>query len=76
MKNLTIALDDALLREMRKLAAARSTSVNAMIREFLEQETKRDSRTAQARRRIVEMCRDIEAEVGQKTWTREELHER
>jgi len=76
MKNLTIALDEALLREARKLAAERSTSVNAMIREFLEQETKRESETARARMRIGEMCRSARAEVGQLTWSRDDLHER
>jgi hypothetical protein len=76
MKNVTIALDDALLREARRLAAARATSVNAMIRAFLEQETQRESETVQARRRIVEMCRGAEAEVGQRTWSRDDVHAR
>jgi hypothetical protein len=76
MKNLTIALNEALLREARKLAAERSTSVNAMIREFLERETERESETAQARVRIVEMCRTARAVVGPRTWSRDDLHER
>jgi len=76
MKNLTIALDASLLREARKVAAERSTSLNSMIRAFLEQETERESQVAQARRRIVEMCRATRAEVGQRTWSRDELHER
>jgi len=75
MKNVTIALNEVLLREARKLAAARSTTLNAMIREFLERETERESSTASARRRIVEICRTTRAEVGQKTWSRDELHE-
>jgi hypothetical protein len=76
MKNLTIALDEALLRECRRIAAERSTSLNAMIREFLTELTLRESRAVAARRRIVELCRESRAEVGPRSWTRDELHER
>jgi metal-responsive CopG/Arc/MetJ family transcriptional regulator len=76
MKNVTIALDESLLREVRRIAADRSTSLNAMIREFLEELAERESRAVQARRRIVELCRTAQAEVGPRTWTRDDLHER
>ncbi len=76
MKNVTIALDEALLREVRGIAADRSTSLNAMIREFLRELSERESKAVQARKRIVELCRTSQAEVGSGTWTRDELHER
>jgi hypothetical protein len=76
MKNVTIALDDGTLRDARRIAAERSTSLNALIREYLERLTQREARSRTARRRIAELCRDAKAEVGQRTWTRDELHER
>lgn len=76
MKNVTIALDESLLREVRRIAADRSTSLNAMIREFLQQLAERESQVAHARARILELCSETRAEVGPKTWTRDELHER
>jgi len=76
MKNVTIALDDSLLREARRIAADRSTSLNAMIRDFLEELSQRESRAVKARRRIVELCRESQARVGPRTWSRDELHER
>lgn len=76
MKNVTLALDESLLREVRRIAADRSTSLNAMIRGFLEELAARESHAAQARKRIVELCRGAQAEVGPKTWTRDDLHER
>ena len=76
MKNVTLALKEATLREARRIAAERSTSLNAMIREFLEELTRRESRAAQARRRIAELCRQSRAEAGPRAWTRDELHER
>jgi len=76
MKNVTIALDEWLIRDARRIAADRSTTLNAMIREFLQELAERESQTAQARRRIVEMCRSSHAEIGPKTWMRDDLHER
>ncbi len=73
---MTIALDEALLRDARRIAAERSTSVNALIRDFLERVTRRESHARTARRRIVELCRDSDAEVGDRIWSRDELHER
>ena len=76
MKNVTIALDESLLREARRIAADRSTTLNAMIREFLEELAGRESRAVKARRRIVELCRETKAAVGPRTWSRDGLHER
>ena len=76
MKNVTIALDESLIREVRRIAAERSTTLNAMIRAFLEELAGRESEAVKARRRIVELCRETHAEVGPRTGTRDELHER
>jgi hypothetical protein len=76
VKNVTIALDEATLRDARRIAADRSTSLNALIREFLERLATRESQSRSARRRIADLCRDSNAEIGERTWTRDELHER
>ena len=76
MKNITIALDEATLREAQRIAADRSTSLNGLIREFLGQLVQRESQTSKARQRIVELCRRSRAERGTGRWTRDELHER
>ncbi len=76
MKNVTLALDEAILREARRIAAERSTSVNALVREFLERLTERESHARKARRRIAELCKDSKAEVGERRWSRDDLHER
>jgi metal-responsive CopG/Arc/MetJ family transcriptional regulator len=76
MKNVTIALDESLLREARRIAAERSTTLNAMIREYLQELAERESQAVRARHRIVELCRESRAEIGPRTWTRDEFHER
>ncbi len=60
MKNVTLALDEATLREARRIAAERSTTVNAMVRDFLERLTARESHARKARQRIAELCRDLD----------------
>jgi len=47
-KNITLAIDEDLLDKVRVLAAIKRTSVNEMVRQFLEREVKRE--TAQASR--------------------------
>lgn len=76
MKNVTLSLDEATLREARRIAANRSTSVNAMIREFLGQLTARESQAEAARKRIVRLNRQSKAARGKAVWTREDLHAR
>jgi len=76
MKNVTLAIDDATLRAARRLAAERSTTLNALIREFLRQITYSESHARTARRRIAALCRKSKAEVSPRTWTRADLHER
>lgn len=76
MKRVPLALGEATLREARRIAAARSTSLNALIRDFLEQLTRRESEARKARRRIVQLSRQSKAAVGARTWTRADLHER
>jgi hypothetical protein len=76
MKNVTLALSEQTIRDARRIAADRSTTLNAMIREFLEELTRRESRAVQARRRIAELCRESGAAAGRRGWERDELHER
>ena len=76
MKNLTLRVEEETLAKARGLAAERSTSVNALIREYLKDLVKQDSRKIAARRELIALCRDSKAQIGKATWTRESLHDR
>ena len=76
MKNITLAIDENVLRAVRKKAAEKDTTVNALVREYLTHLAGEDERIAQARREIVEMSRKSKARIGPKTWTREDLYDR
>ncbi|HET6582306.1 MAG TPA: hypothetical protein VFG69_02640 [Nannocystaceae bacterium] len=77
MSNLTITIDDDLLRRARMQALAQGTSVNAVLRAFLEAYVGSDGRI-EARRRLVELAKRARSGSGRggRTWTRDDLHDR
>jgi antitoxin component of RelBE/YafQ-DinJ toxin-antitoxin module len=76
MKNITLAIDEKVLEEARVYAAKRNTSVNALVRDFLNRLAEQEDRTARARRRLRELAEKSTAEVGPVTWKREDLYDR
>ena len=76
MANLTITVDDDLLRRARIRAAERGTSVNAILREHLETWTGVQEGRRRALERFLEAARHSRASRGGRKWTRDELYER
>ena len=76
MANLTITLDEEALKRARIRAAEQGTSVNAVLRDFLEsyaglrgeQDTALDNLTA--------LAKSANAARGGAYWARDDLHER
>lgn len=75
-KNLTLALDDSLLRAARKAAIDRNTSVNQLVRDFLSRLVRETDQQEAARARLEEIFRADRIQVGRRTWKRQDLHER
>ncbi|TFG39828.1 MAG: hypothetical protein E4H44_01355 [Candidatus Aminicenantes bacterium] len=73
--NLTITIDDELLRRARIRALSQGTSVNAVLREFLTSYAGSDVETS-ARARLADLARASTASSGSqgRTWTREDLY--
>ena len=76
MKNITLAIDDAVLEEVRVYAAKRNTSVNGLVRDYLKALAEQEDKTARARRRLRELMDQTTLEAGPQTWTRDDLHDR
>ncbi|MFV2072631.1 MAG: hypothetical protein ACC742_08265 [Thermoanaerobaculales bacterium] len=72
--NLTITVGDEVLRRARIRALSQGTSVNAVLREFLESYAGSDVE-AGARARLAELARRSTASSGPggRAWTREDL---
>lgn len=75
-KNLTLALDDNLLRAARKAAIDRNTSVNQLVRDFLSRLVRETDQKEAALARLEEIFRADRIQVGRRTWKRQDLHER
>jgi hypothetical protein len=77
MPNITLSVDEEILKKARKVAIDKNTTLTEMIREYL---------VALVRRGSVERSRAVKAleqsfkkhgrDMGRRTWTRESLHER
>ena len=76
--NVTLTLDDELVKKVRKIAVDRDTTLAALIREYLERVAVDDAGD-RTRRNLEELERcldEVQLDMGERTWTREELHER
>ncbi len=74
--NLTITVDDEALRRARIRALEQGTSVNALLREYLEAYAGTRAEHEQALDRLLTLSHTSRAGRGSATWTRDELHQR
>ncbi len=76
MANLTISVDEDIVRRARIRALEQGTSVNAVLREMLAAYAGAKSEQAAAAADLVAMSVASKSRRGGKTWTRDDLHER
>ena len=69
-------MDSELLRAARKVAIDRNTSVNQLVRDYLEQLVGEKERRKEAAAKLKEFFRTSRYRVGKITWKRDDLHER
>ncbi|RFC62844.1 ribbon-helix-helix protein, CopG family [Fulvimarina endophytica] len=71
-KNITLAIDEDLLDKVRVLAAVRRTSVNAMVREFLERTVAAETRRDEITQELLRLSRESVADMGEWRPSRED----
>lgn len=76
MKNITLSVDDDVLAAVRRLAAERNSTVNALVREYLAKLAAHETRATRARARLRQLSKQSQGRLGREAWSREELHER
>lgn len=77
--NVTLSLDDKLVKKVRKIAVDRDTTLTRMIREYLERVVAEDSASGRKRRERETLERSFtqfQFKVGKRTWKREDLYAR
>lgn len=73
--NLTIEVDNEVLKRARMRAIMENTSVNAVLREFLESYAGGAARRRQAIEHLLSLSKTATSGRGSATWTRDELHD-
>jgi len=76
-KNITMSIDEDVLKKARKIAVDKDTTVTGLIRNYLNHLLEQEQ---QSKEEIVSQLNELlehsDAVVGEKKWTREDLHER
>jgi hypothetical protein len=77
--NITLSIDDGLVKEVRKIAVERDTTLTGLVRGYLKDLVAEHERTGRKRREreaLERSFRQFRFHIGRKTWAREQLHER
>jgi serine/threonine protein kinase HipA of HipAB toxin-antitoxin module len=76
-KNVTMAIDEDLLKKARKIAVDKNTTLTGLIRTYLKNLADQEERS---KKEILSELEDLfnnsKAVIGVKNWNRENLHER
>ncbi len=76
MKNITLSLDEKTLATVRRIAAEQESSVNKLVRDFLTGIADQENRAKNVRKHLRELSEHSSAVIGDKNWSRADLHER
>lgn len=77
--NITLSLDDDLIKEVRKIAVEQDTTLTGMVREYLQKLAAENSVSGRRRREREALERSFarfQFKVGRRNWKREDLHAR
>jgi len=77
VSNITMSLDDELVKKARKIAIDKDTSITGLIRKYLQELVEQEELSnTTAAAELESLFRQSKAVVGRKTWPRDELHDR
>jgi Ribbon-helix-helix protein, copG family len=76
MKNITLSVDGDVLAAVRRHAAERNSTVNALVREYLTNLAAQHDRAKRARANLRRLSALSQGRLGKSAWSREDLHDR
>jgi hypothetical protein len=77
MANVTMSIEDTLLKRARKIAVEQDSTLSDMYRSFLDELVRQDEvRRSFIAQELDALFGQSQASSGGQTWTRDELHER
>lgn len=77
MSNITLSVDDEIIKKVKKIAIDKNTTLTAMVREYLTSIAERDQiEKEQAVKKLETYFQKYSRNMNIKKWNRESLHER
>jgi hypothetical protein len=77
MSNITLSVDDQVVRKVRKIAVDRNTTLTELVRGYLTRLAEEDSIQRQlAAEDLEQTFRTLSREMGPRNWRRDDLHDR
>lgn len=74
--NITLSIDEEIMKKVRKIAIDRNTTLTAMVRDYLTAVANSDAGVKQERvAALKESIRRHGRDLGPRTWTRDDLYE-
>ncbi|MGD0990350.1 MAG: DUF6364 family protein [Candidatus Sulfotelmatobacter sp.] len=77
--NITLSLDEKLVKDVRKIAIERDTTLTGLVRDYLESLAAQNSVSGRKRREreaLEGSFRQFQFRIAKKTWKREDLYVR
>ena len=77
--NITLSIEDDLVKEVRKIAVERDTTLTGLVRSYLQELAAEHAKSGRKRRELEALREGFEKyqfNIGKRTWKREDLHER
>ena len=77
--NITLSIDEELVKQVRKIAIERDTTLTGLVRAYLEELAAENAKSGRKRRELEALERSFEQfqfRMGERTWKREDLYER
>ncbi len=77
--NITLSLDEKLVKDLRKLAIDRDTTLTGLVRDYLEKlaaENAASGRKRREREALERSFKQFQFKIGKRTWKREDLYVR
>ena len=77
--NITLSIDENLVKEVRKIAIERDTTLTGLVRAYLQELAAEHAKSGRKRRELEALeqsFKDFQFRMGKRTWRREDLYAR
>ena len=77
--NITLSIDDDLVKEVRKIAVERDTTLTGLVRSYLQELAVEHAKSGRKRRELEALRQSFDqlrVNIGKRTWKREDLYDR